>query len=156
MDSDNADLPHVSLWRWLLRLVILLLQLAPILRYIDSIRLSVLNRLAMRRAHRADTPEERRHYVELSRSYFVLMIYEDSDATLLRLFEGFMESAPQLVLQLYILLADKKVVRGEVETIEMNFTGDGQILSVTLIVLSIVSSLVSLAWSLVVYHRSLR
>jgi len=32
------------------------------------------------------------------------MIYEDADATLLRLFECFMESAPQLVLQIYILI----------------------------------------------------
>ena len=31
--------------------------------------------------------------------YYTLMVYEDADATLLRLFECFMESAPQLVLQ---------------------------------------------------------
>ena len=36
--------------------------------------------------------------------YYTLMVYEDADATLLRLFECFMESAPQLVLQIYILL----------------------------------------------------
>jgi hypothetical protein len=35
------------------------------------------------------------------------MVYEDADATLLRLFECFMESAPQLVLQIYILLRDQ-------------------------------------------------
>jgi len=35
--------------------------------------------------------------------YFQYMIYEDTDATMLRLFECFMEAAPQLVLQLYIL-----------------------------------------------------
>ena len=34
------------------------------------------------------------------------MVYEDADATLLRLYESFMESAPQLVLQIYILLKD--------------------------------------------------
>ena len=34
------------------------------------------------------------------------MVYEDADATLLRLFESFMESAPQLVLQIYILIKD--------------------------------------------------
>ena len=34
------------------------------------------------------------------------MVLEDADATLLRLFESFMESAPQLVLQIYILIKD--------------------------------------------------
>ena len=38
MDSDNHQLPEVSLWRWVLRLVVLVLQLAPVLRYIDSMR----------------------------------------------------------------------------------------------------------------------
>ena len=39
-------------------------------------------------------------------SRYTLMVYEDADATLLRLYESFMESAPQLVLQIYILLKD--------------------------------------------------
>ncbi len=38
--------------------------------------------------------------------YYTLMVFEDADATLLRLFESFMESAPQLVLQIYILIKD--------------------------------------------------
>ena len=32
------------------------------------------------------------------------MVNEDADASLLRLFEGFMEAAPQVTLQLYILI----------------------------------------------------
>ena len=44
------------------------------------------------------------YYVHLER--YTLMVYEDADATLLRLYESFMESAPQLVLQIYILLKD--------------------------------------------------
>ena len=40
-----------------------------------------------------------------------LMVYEDADATLLRLFESFMESAPQLVLQIYILLKDPQAAK---------------------------------------------
>jgi len=36
--------------------------------------------------------------------YYTYMMNEDADASLLRLFEGFMESAPQVTLQLYILM----------------------------------------------------
>ena len=43
---------------------------------------------------------------EFHLSRYTLMVYEDADATLLRLYESFMESAPQLVLQIYILLKD--------------------------------------------------
>ena len=39
------------------------------------------------------------------------MVYEDADATLLRLFECFMESAPQLVLQIYILIRDPQAAK---------------------------------------------
>ena len=43
--------------------------------------------------------------------WYTLMVYEDADATLLRLYESFMESAPQLVLQIYILLKDPHASR---------------------------------------------
>ena len=97
-----------------------------------------------------------------------LMVYEDADATLLRLFESFMESAPQLVLQLYILLKDPHASRiyphqptaaelGEGLGAELGpIAGVDPMLKLSILVLSVSSSLVSLAWSLVVYHRSLR
>ncbi len=83
------------------------------------------------------------------------MVYEDADATLLRLFECFMESAPQLVLQIYILIRDPHAVRLS----EGDIVGDAKvdpIIKISVLAVSILSSLVSLAWSLVVYHRSLR
>ena len=45
--------------------------------------------------------------------YYARMAYEDADATFLRLFECFMESAPQLVLQLYIIMAKNPFNSGE-------------------------------------------
>jgi len=33
MDADNTDLPPVPLWRWIIRVIVLMLQFAPILRY---------------------------------------------------------------------------------------------------------------------------
>merc|ERR1719430_1142354 len=95
------------------------------------------------------------------------MVYEDADATLLRLYESFMESAPQLVLQIYILLKDPhasriypyKHVEGGAEvdhSEDVVEPGVNPVLKLSILVMSVTSSLVSLAWSLVVYHRSLR
>ncbi len=47
----------------------------------------------------SDNQDLQMQYREKSKTYYILMVYEDADATLLRLFECFMESAPQLVLQ---------------------------------------------------------
>ena len=40
---------------------------------------------------------------KLKKQWYNLMLYEDVDSTMLRMIECFMEAAPQLVLQLYIL-----------------------------------------------------
>ena len=81
------------------------------------------------------------------------MVYEDADATLLRLFECFMESAPQLILQIYILIRDPNSIALDEES-ETDETR--HMIKSSILVVSVVSSLFSLAWSLVVYHRSLR
>ena len=36
------------------------------------------------------------------------MIYTDRDASLLRMFDAFIESAPQLVLQIYLILKEQE------------------------------------------------
>ncbi|XP_070555145.1 XK-related protein 6-like [Ptychodera flava] len=64
------------------------------------------------------------------------MVCEYRDVTMLRLLEAFMESAPQLVLQLYI----------------MSRLNEAHWLTVT----SACVSLVSLSWSLAAYHKALR
>ncbi|CAC5386227.1 unnamed protein product [Mytilus coruscus] len=40
------------------------------------------------------------------RYHYKQMIYEDTDAAMLRMFEAFLESAPQLILQMYIILTE--------------------------------------------------
>ncbi|XP_052106365.1 XK-related protein 6-like [Mytilus californianus] len=40
------------------------------------------------------------------RYHYKKMIYEDTDAAMLRMFEAFLESAPQLILQIYIILTE--------------------------------------------------
>jgi hypothetical protein len=175
MDSDNPQLPRVSAARWLLRLLVLLLQVAPVLRYIDSMRYGVLSRLAKCREDRATEQAEKERHRRERVKWYTLMVYEDADATLLRLYESFMESAPQLVLQIYILLKDPHA--GKVFPVKTPVPGGGGLedhphfeteapvdltdganpyLKPALLAISVTSSLVSLAWSLVVYHRSLR
>jgi len=174
MDSDNPQLPRVSIWRWLLRLVVLVLQVAPVLRYFDSMRYGILSRVAKYREERATDPAEKEHQRRERVKWYTLMVYEDADATLLRLYESFMESAPQLVLQIYILLKDPqagkvfpvKTPTGVAEVAEHPMwesdepvdisTGVNPYLKVSLLAISVTCSLISLAWSLVVYHRSLR
>ncbi|PIK35948.1 hypothetical protein BSL78_27223 [Apostichopus japonicus] len=64
---------------------------------------------------------------------FDLLYHQQSDVCMLRLFESFMESAPQVVLQLYIMVATNE---------ENFFTG-----------ISATVSLVSLCWAIAVYSR---
>lgn len=40
------------------------------------------------------------------RYHYRQMKYEDTDAAMLTMFEAFLESAPQLILQMYIILTD--------------------------------------------------
>jgi len=171
MDSDNQQLPKVGLSRWILRLLVLILQVAPILRYIDSMRYGIMSRLAAKKEEEAEKEEDRIKFKMERRKWYTLMVYEDADATLLRLYESFMESAPQLVLQIYILLKDPHASRlypykrpPDTDVIDHDHADDiideesgvNPSLKLSILVMSIASSLISLAWSLVVYHRSLR
>jgi len=167
MDSDNPQLPEVGMVRWVLRLVVLLLQIAPILRYVDSIRYGLMSRCARAKELKATTEEEKARLHRERVKWYTLMVYEDADATLLRLYESFMESAPQLVLQIYILLKDPHASRiypykhaedgDDIDHSEdIVEPGVNPVLKLSILVMSVTSSLVSLAWSLVVYHRSLR
>ncbi|XP_045762520.1 XK-related protein 6 isoform X2 [Maniola jurtina] len=111
--------------KWL-RIFILVLQMAPILRFTDALIYAVKSRRAAR-AHDAAS----------QRMYYALMLKEDSDAALLRVFECFLEAAPQQVLQTSLLLRqyDRLAVH--------------QILSIS-------SSVVGMGWCLAAYQRAVR
>ncbi|KAL1469472.1 hypothetical protein MTO96_025079 [Rhipicephalus appendiculatus] len=74
------------------------------------------------------------------RVYYQLMLWEDNDASILRLVESFVESVPQVLLQAYVLIT----------------TPDQEHSVVLMQVVSIVIGVVSAAWSLVAYIRTLR
>ncbi|XP_072913271.1 XK-related protein 6b isoform X2 [Hemitrygon akajei] len=73
---------------------------------------------------------------EHQRRFYWAMMYEYADVNMLRLLETFLESAPQLVLQLCIMIQKNRAE--------------------TLPCLSSVASLMSLAWVLASYHKLLR
>lgn len=98
-----------------------------------------------------EEPSHKKEAREKRIKYYTLMVYEDADATLLRLFECFMESAPQLILQIYILIRDPGSI-----TLNTSPDDPAHLIKSSILVISVISSLFSLAWSLVVYHRSLR
>lgn len=89
LDSQLDGSEPISKGRWLVRLVFHIAQVGPILRYYESLQYGLKFRESK------DEEEKRKVYMK--------MIYEDADATMLRLFESFMESAPQLMLQMYII-----------------------------------------------------
>lgn len=130
LDARQEDALPVSTSEWTLRIIFLLLQLGPILRYIDSLI------YGLKFLKHKNKEEQKR--------YYHFMVYEDTDATLLRLFECFMEAAPQLVLQIYILAHTETPIAKE-----------GHLIILTQVA-ACIASLVSLSWSLVSYQRSLR
>ncbi|XP_046919452.2 XK-related protein 6 [Dermatophagoides farinae] len=130
LDSKDPHSLPVSKTQWVLRVIFLTLQLGPVMRYIDSI----LYGFKFRKLN-----EEKQ---KAARRYFQYMIYEDTDATMLRLFECFMEAAPQLVLQMTVMI---------IKMPEKN--RDWTVMAQSI---SIIASLVSLSWCLVTYLRILR
>ena len=85
MDADNSQLPPVPVWRWLVRLIVLMLQFAPVLRYIDSMRYGLKSRWAGHEERKLEpNSAERKRALHKRIKYYTLMVYEDADATLLR------------------------------------------------------------------------
>lgn len=113
-------------------ILVLIFQLAPILRYFDALQYAIKSKKA-----------EKQGDHENQRKYYELMVKEDSDVALLRVLECFLEAAPQQILQLTIIFyTHGKEING-------TFTLVHQLLSIG-------SSFVSMAWSMASYQRLLR
>ncbi|KAM3618107.1 uncharacterized protein V6R79_015640 [Siganus canaliculatus] len=106
---------------WLFQAIIHIFQLAQVWRYVHALYLGVQSRW-----HR---DPERRHY-------YWRMMFESADISMLRLLESFLRSAPQLVLQLSIMIQASQVL--------------------PLQGLSASASLISLAWMISSYQKVLR
>uniref|UniRef100_UPI00358E801E XK-related protein 6-like isoform X1 n=1 Tax=Myxine glutinosa TaxID=7769 RepID=UPI00358E801E len=114
----------VCVWSW--QAVIHILQLGQVWRYVRVLYLGV-------RSQRQKTYPYRRRF------QWALM-YEYADVSMLRLLEGMLESAPQLVLQLSIMLQHRRV-----DALQCKYLG-----------ISSIASLLSLAIVLAAYHKALR
>ncbi|KAI8486389.1 XK- protein 6 [Branchiostoma belcheri] len=120
--KPTARKSHQTWLSWIARCTLHFLQLGTVVRCLEALRIG----------HRSRTSRDH----ALRSWYYLAWVAEWTDVCLLRMFEAFLESAPQLVLQLYIMQ-----VKGE---------ADRQT------VISCCISITSLASSLISYHRSLR
>ncbi|XP_041484934.1 XK-related protein 4-like [Lytechinus variegatus] len=119
LDDDTKYKSNSSLgklWAWFEWLLTHVLQLAAIIRYCSVCKFGMRSRTDAK--------------------YYRRMISERHDVTMLRLLESFMESAPQLVLQVYIMVEEQELY--------------------WLTATSAIVSLLSLCFSLGIYQKALR
>ncbi|XP_054772465.2 XK-related protein 6-like [Lytechinus pictus] len=119
LDDDTKYKSNSSLrklWAWFKWLLTHVLQLGAIKRYWSVFKFGIRSRLDAK--------------------YYRRMISERHDVTMLRLLESFMESAPQLVLQVYIMVEEQELY--------------------WLTATSAIVSLLSLCFSLGIYQKALR
>ncbi|XP_062614144.1 XK-related protein 6-like [Saccostrea cucullata] len=91
--------------------------------------------------YRSKQKGSKKHY------HYIEMIYNDRDASLLRMFDAFIESAPQLVLQIYLILKEQENLK-DCEHISIH--------SHIIRLLTVLSSWISVTWSVTAYYRALR
>lgn len=93
VDYDDPSLGKISLFQWIIRVFFLLLHLAPLLRYIDTLMYGIKSKIAEMSGH------ENKQLV-----FYRRMLDEDTNGALLRLFHCFLYAAPQAVIQLKLLI----------------------------------------------------
>uniref|UniRef100_A0A0N5AXC6 XK-related protein n=1 Tax=Syphacia muris TaxID=451379 RepID=A0A0N5AXC6_9BILA len=123
---------HLSKLLRILCITIHIFQLGPIIWYIQAIISGIKFR------HANDMRTKQHFYCE--------MVMADRDASLLRFFEAFIESMPQVLVQGYIFLGVYNELKDDQRLL---FTAYFQILS-------LLCSLISSCWSISLQHRNLR
>lgn len=127
---DDRKTTRLMIKNKLFFLLAIPLQLAPIVHYWETLKYA----LKARRCEKSgDRVGERRYYLR--------MLKEDQDVALLRVFECYLEAAPQHILQLTLILKHYD------NRINLEFIHQAA---------SVVSSLVSMGWAMASYHRSIR
>ncbi|KAK0175110.1 hypothetical protein PV327_008890 [Microctonus hyperodae] len=111
---------------------ILIFQLAPVLRYMDCLKYACRSFQCRKDGNR-----------DGQKKYYLKMLKEEQDISLLRVFECFLEAAPHQVLQLTLMMYDYNDDR------KVNFHFIHQ-------AISILSSLGSMGWAMSSYHRNIR
>ncbi|XP_065200156.1 XK-related protein 7-like [Planococcus citri] len=133
LDEDDETSPSKpSLIKWSLRILTMLLQITQIHRYFDALLYGLRSSFAGCRK-------------QLMKQDYLYrkMLDEDCDAALLRLFYCVLNSAPQAVLQLTILLTYRIEKTYKFEDLKFLYASVGV-------------SIFSIAWSLTVYNRTVR
>ncbi|XP_066598233.1 XK-related protein 6-like isoform X2 [Prorops nasuta] len=122
--------PKKSLRNKICFTIAIILQLAPVFHYATVLKYALKSRKCGRQGDRTG-----------KKHYYIKMLKEDQDVSLLRIFECFLEAAPQQVLQLSILLK--------------NYHNNFNIEFIHQVV-SILSSLGSMSWAMASYNESIR
>lgn len=112
--------------KWWIACVLHLFQLAIVYRYLSSLVFGIRS-------------QDRKYPPEKRRAFYRLMLWEDNDASVLRLIESFLEAVPQLLLQAYVLNTTQQTAS-----------------TVLLQKATIIAGALSAAWGVVAYTRTLR
>ncbi|XP_020293956.1 XK-related protein 6-like [Pseudomyrmex gracilis] len=129
-EEDDRKTLHLMIKNKIYCGIAVILQLAPVLHYWETLIYALKSRKCEKSNDRVG-----------QRQYYLKMLKEDQDVALLRVFECFLEAAPQQILQLSLML---KYYHNEVNYEFVHQVG------------SVVSSLVSMGWVMASYHRSIR
>ncbi|CAH1365888.1 hypothetical protein MTP99_002172 [Tenebrio molitor] len=128
IDHDDPSVGKTRLVHWVVRIVFLLLQLSPLLRYIDTLIYGIQSKIIG------------------SSFLYRRMLDEDTNSALLRLYHCFLHAAPQAIIQMMILL----IHVSHPEKVPLNID------VIVIQSWTVVAALTSIAWSLTSYHRSVR